>query len=121
MASELKSQFLECIIYTNSKEGSAKGNVAVGELRYGKQGAESAILLLLSKNQSGVAWRSSMLTLQQNGHASPIGVVRGVLLEEAIELATKAVAKIKETFGKTDYGKTYRIAKNVCEIIDNPK
>lgn len=117
MPGYLKTAFKECIIYANSKEGTAKGNVAIGEI---KTEDDSSVLLLLSKTEQGVLWRSPKLTLQQNGHAEPLSALNGPILDDAIFLAENAVKRIKEKFGKTEYGTTYRVAKGIVEVITNP-
>jgi hypothetical protein len=117
---KLIAEFNEIKIYTNSKEGSASGNIAVAEITFGDE-TPSSIMLVLSRGENGVSWRPPMLTLQQNGHAAPMPAYTGPLVNDAKFLAIKAVEKIKEIFGKTEYGASYQIAKGVCERVDNPK
>lgn len=112
----LKTECKECLIHTNSKEAAAHGNIAVAEIVT----KNSTILLLLSKTDAGVAWRSPMLTLQQNGAPMSLPAVTGELLIQGKTLAEAAIKRIKETFNNTAYGVTYRVARGgVCEMYTN--
>lgn len=107
------------IVDVSSKsDAHESGVVADVELCYGPGDDTSICHIQYVRSATGpLVWKVPHVMVTENGVVKSKPVFRGELLEQLCQVAARALDRIKQEYGRPQYGARYRVADNKAVLV----